>query len=144
VVEIRNPHAIRPWQHVLEPLSGYIAIAEALCRSGPEFCEAWNFGPEDDDARPVNWIVERIVSIWGNNASWYLTEGEHPHEAHYLKLDCSKAKMRLGWQPVWNLEETLSRIVTWQKAWLKGKDIKQHTLNEINEYMITRAKNGNE
>jgi len=140
-VEIRSPHAIRPWQHVLEPLSGYITIAESLYNHGPEFGEAWNFGPKDDDAKPVSWIVDKLVSIWGNNASWYLSGGKHPHEAHYLKLDCSKAKIRLNWQPVWNLEETLSRIVIWQKSWLEGQDIKQHTLNEIKEYMATRLGN---
>ncbi|NGZ18745.1 CDP-glucose 4,6-dehydratase [Vibrio aestuarianus subsp. cardii] len=142
-VEIRSPHAIRPWQHVLEPLSGYITIAEHLYEKGPDFAEGWNFGPREEDAKPVQWIVEKLVEQWGDKASWYLSDGDHPHEAHYLKLDCSKAKMRLNWQPVWNLEETLNRIVVWQKAWLKGKNIKQHTLNEIKEYMATRAGNEN-
>lgn len=138
-VEIRSPHAIRPWQHVLEPLSGYITIAEHLYENGTEYAEGWNFGPREDDAKPVQWIVENLVHQWGKGASWYLSEGEHPHEAHYLKLDCSKARMRLNWQPVWGLEETLNRIVVWQKAWLNGEDIKQHTLNEIKEYMKARA-----
>ncbi|GAB3520435.1 CDP-glucose 4,6-dehydratase [Photobacterium alginatilyticum] len=138
-VEIRSPHAVRPWQHVLEPLSGYITIAEHLYENGTDYAEGWNFGPREDDAKPVQWIVENLVHQWGSDASWYLTEGEHPHEAHYLKLDCSKAKMRLNWQPVWGLEETLNRIVVWQKAWLNGADIKQHTLNEIQEYMKARA-----
>lgn len=140
-VEIRSPHAIRPWQHVLEPLSGYITIAEHLYEQGPDFAEGWNFGPREEDAKPVQWIVEKLAEQWGDNASWHLSEGEHPHEAHYLKLDCSKAKMRLDWQPAWNLEETLSRIVIWQKAWLGGKDIKQHTIHEIKEYMIARSGN---
>lgn len=138
-VEIRSPHAIRPWQHVLEPLSGYITIAEHLYLKGTEFAEGWNFGPRDEDAQPVQWIVEKLVAEWGSQASWFLSEGNHPHEAHYLKLDCSKAKMRLNWQPVWSLEETLARIVVWQKAWLEGLDIKQHTLNEIKEYIAVRA-----
>lgn len=133
-IEIRSPHAIRPWQHVLEPLSGYLAVAEYLYEQGPDFAEGWNFGPREEDAKPVQWIVEKLVQQWGNKASWFLSEGDHPHEAHYLKLDCSKAKMRLNWQPVWHIEETLERIVTWQKAWLGGYDIKQHTLNEIKEY----------
>ena len=140
-VEIRSPHAIRPWQHVIEPLSGYITVAEHLYKQGPDFAEGWNFGPREEDARSVQWIVEKLVEQWGDEASWYLSEGEHPHEAHYLKLDCSKAKMRLNWQPVWNLEETLCRIVKWQKAWLAGADIKQHTINEIKEYMLTRTGN---
>ena len=140
-VEIRSPHAIRPWQHVLEPLSGYLTIAEHLFESGPAFAEAWNFGPNDDDAKPVQWIVDRLTTLWEDNASWYLSEGEHPHEAHYLKLDCSKAKMRLDWQPVWGLEETLNRIVDWHKAWLKSADIKAHTLSEIHEYIAARTGN---
>lgn len=138
-VEIRSPHAIRPWQHVLEPLSGYLTVAEHLYNDGPEFAEGWNFGPRDEDAQPVEWLVEKLVQQWGDDASWYLSEGEHPHEAHYLKLDCSKAKMRLNWQPIWGLEETLGRIVDWQKAWLDGKDIKQHTLSEIKLYIAARA-----
>ena len=138
-VEIRSPNAIRPWQHVLEPLSGYIEIAEHLYTFGPEFAEAWNFGPNDEDAKPVNWIVERLISIWGDGASWYLSEGAHPHEAHYLKLDCSKAKMRLQWQPVWDLNTTLEKIVNWQKAWLENKDMKQFSINEIIEYMASKA-----
>nr|WP_321278079.1 CDP-glucose 4,6-dehydratase [uncultured Vibrio sp.] len=140
-VEIRSPHAIRPWQHVLEPLSGYIAIAEHLYEKGPEFAEGWNFGPKEEDAKPVQWIVERLTKQWGDGAKWFLTDGEHPHEAHYLKLDCSKAKMRLNWQPVWNLETTLDKIVSWQKAWLNGADIKTYTINEIKEYMTARAGN---
>jgi CDP-glucose 4,6-dehydratase len=138
-VEIRNPHAIRPWQHVLEPLSGYITVAEHLFEHGPEFSEGWNFGPREDDAQPVEWIVNRLSQLWGKGASWYLSEGEHPHEAHYLKLDCSKARMKLNWQPVWGLDETLSRIVKWQKAWLEKQDIKQITIQEINDYMAAKA-----
>jgi CDP-glucose 4,6-dehydratase len=138
-VEIRSPNAIRPWQHVLEPLSGYIAIAEHLYEQGCEFAEGWNFGPRDEDAKPVEWIVDRLTSLWGEEASWHLSDGEHPHEAHYLKLDCSKAKMRLNWQPVWNLDETLSRIVNWQKAWLAGQDMKQYTIKEIQQYIAARV-----
>lgn len=139
-VEIRSPHAIRPWQHVLEPLSGYITIAELLYEHGPEFSEGWNFGPKEEDAKPVEWIVDRLSNLWGEGASWYLSEGEHPHEAHYLKLDCSKAKMRLNWQPVWSLEQTLIRIVKWQKAWLAKQDMKQYTLQEIKDYMAEKAR----
>ncbi|MEZ9291408.1 CDP-glucose 4,6-dehydratase [Vibrio lentus] len=140
-VEIRNPHAIRPWQHVLEPLSGYITIAEHLYEHGCDFAEGWNFGPKDEDAKPVEWIVNTLTSVWGDDASWFLSEGEHPHEAHYLKLDCSKAKMRLNWQPVWDLEHTLTKIVNWQKAWLDKQDMQQYTINEIKEYMTARAGN---
>lgn len=138
-VEIRSPHAIRPWQHVLEPLSGYITIAEHLYEKGPEFAEAWNFGPKEEDAKPVEWIVERLTQLWGEDAEWYLSEGEHPHEAHYLKLDCSKAKMRLNWQPVWDLNTTLDKIVNWQKAWINKEDMQKYTINEIKEYMTAKV-----
>lgn len=138
-VEIRSPNAIRPWQHVLEPLSGYIEVAEHMYQYGCEFAEAWNFGPRDEDAKTVEWIVDRLTALWEDGAGWSLSAGEHPHEAHYLKLDCSKAKMRLNWQPVWNLEETLSRIVNWQKAWLSGQDMKQYTVGEIKQYIAARS-----
>ncbi|MEZ9877376.1 CDP-glucose 4,6-dehydratase [Vibrio breoganii] len=140
-VEIRSPYAIRPWQHVLEPLSGYITIAEHLYLQGSDFAEGWNFGPKEEDAKPVEWIVERLVQLWGDDASWFLSDGEHPHEAHYLKLDCSKAKMRLNWHPVWDLNTTLEKIVGWQKAWLSKEDMKQYTINEIKEYMNARVSN---
>ncbi|PMM49039.1 CDP-glucose 4,6-dehydratase [Vibrio breoganii] len=140
-VEIRSPYAIRPWQHVLEPLSGYLTIAEYLYLQGSDFAEGWNFGPKEEDAKPVEWIVERLVQLWGDDAKWFLSEGEHPHEAHYLKLDCSKAKMRLNWQPVWDLNTTLEKIVGWQKAWLGKEDMKQYTINEIREYMNARVSN---
>ncbi|MEZ8079760.1 CDP-glucose 4,6-dehydratase [Enterovibrio norvegicus] len=138
-VEIRSPHAIRPWQHVLEPLSGYITIAQKLYEEGPEYAEGWNFGPREEDAKPVDWIVNRLTKLWGKGASWHLSEGAHPHEAHYLKLDCSKAKMRINWEPVWDLETTLAKIVAWQKAWLAKEDMRQYTINEIKEYMTARA-----
>ncbi len=138
-VEIRSPHAIRPWQHVLEPLSGYITVAEHLYNDGPEFAEGWNFGPKEEDAKPVRWIVETLTKEWGENAEWFLSDCEHPHEAHYLKLDCSKAKMRLDWQPVWDLSTTLNKIVNWQKAWINKEDMKQYTINEIKEYMTVRV-----
>jgi CDP-glucose 4,6-dehydratase len=138
-VEIRSPYAIRPWQHVLEPLSGYLTIAEKLYTDGPEFAEGWNFGPKEEDAQPVEVIVNQLTQLWGDGAEWFLSQDVHPHEAHYLKLDCSKVRMRLNWQPVWSLETTLEKIVSWQKAWLNGEDIKAYTINEIKEYMTARA-----
>lgn len=138
-VEIRSPYAIRPWQHVLEPLSGYISIAEKLYSDGPSFAEGWNFGPKEEDAQPVEIIVEHLAQLWGEGAEWFLSKEVHPHEAHYLKLDCSKARMRLNWQPAWNLETTLEKIVNWHKAWQNGEDIKSYTINETKEYMTARA-----
>ena len=133
-VVIRSPHAIRPWQHVLEPLSGYLLLAEKLYTQGVAYAEGWNFGPADEDAKPVQWIVEQLKQQWGEGASWQLDGGEHPHEAHYLKLDCSKAKMRLDWQPRWHLGHTLEMIVAWQQAWLAKKDMRSFTLKQIEQY----------
>lgn len=133
-VNIRNPHAIRPWQHVLEPLSGYLLLAQKLYEEGVGYAEGWNFGPTDEDSKPVQWIVERLTESWGEGASWVLDKGDHPHEAHYLKLDCSKAKARLNWQPRWCLDETLDRIVDWQKKYRQGADMKAVTLEQINLY----------
>lgn len=133
-VVIRSPHAIRPWQHVLEPLSGYLLLAQRLYEQGATYAEGWNFGPSDEDAKPVQWIVERLTEQWGDGASWQLDGGEHPHEAHYLKLDCSKAKMRLDWQPRWHLAHTLEMIVGWQRAWLDKQDMRSFTLKQIEQY----------
>ena len=137
-VVIRNPHATRPWQHVLEPLSGYLLLAQRLCGdSADQFAEGWNFGPHEEDARPVQWIVEHMAESWGNGASWQLDGGEHPHEANYLKLDISKAKARLGWVPNWNLATALERITAWHHAWLAGQDVQRVCLQQIAEYMQT-------
>ncbi|NMM13787.1 MAG: CDP-glucose 4,6-dehydratase [Rhodoferax sp.] len=133
-VIIRNPHATRPWQHVLEPLSGYLALAERLYTDGQTFAEGWNFGPTDDDAQPVQWIVEHMVSSWGNGASWQQDGGVHPHEANYLKLDISKAKARLGWQPRWTLQAALQASVDWHQQWLAGANMQAVTLGQINQY----------
>lgn len=137
-VNIRNPHAIRPWQHVLEPLAGYLVLAQKLYEEGAVYAEGWNFGPNDEDAKPVQWIVEKLTRSWGDGASWVVDGGEHPHEAHYLKLDCSKAKSRLDWHPRWNLEEALEAIVEWQRAYRDGKAIKSVTLEQIQQYVNAR------
>ncbi len=134
-VVIRNPHSTRPWQHVLEPLSGYLLIAERLFDRGQAYAEAWNFGPRDEDARPVGWIVERMVRDWGGGVRWRLDEGDHPHEAHYLKLDISKARSRLGWEPNWNLPLALEKISLWHRAYMKGEDMRVFTLGQINDYV---------
>ena len=133
-VVIRSPHAIRPWQHVLEPLSGYLLLAQKLYEEGIAYAEPWNFGPNDEDAQPVQWIVERLTQQWGDSASWQLDQGNHPHEAHYLKLDCSKAKMRFDWQPRWNLAHTLEMIVAWQRAYLVKENMRTVTLKQIEQF----------
>jgi CDP-glucose 4,6-dehydratase len=133
-VQIRNPHAIRPWQHVLEPLSGYLSLAERLYTHGQADAEGWNFGPRDEDARPVQWIVEHMCSIWGQGASWTLQPGDHPHEASFLKLDISKACQRLKWAPRWTLETALRHITVWHQAWLSGQDMRALCLSQIEQY----------
>jgi len=141
-VVIRNPASTRPWQHVLEPLAGYLTLAQALWERGEDCAEGWNFGPLDEDARPVQWIVERLVERWGQGARWLLDGGTHPHEAHYLKLDISKARARLAWQPRWRLGEALDRIVTWHQAWLAREDVRALCLRQIDDY--TRSPTGTE
>jgi CDP-glucose 4,6-dehydratase len=133
-VVIRNPHATRPWQHVLEPLSGYLMLAEKLHAEGAAYAEGWNFGPEDNDAKPVQWIVEHMVKRWGNDATWQLDGDNHPHEARYLKLDCSKAKARLAWYPRWTLPQALENIVTWHQAWIARDDVRALCIQQIQHY----------
>lgn len=133
-VIIRNPHAIRPWQHVLEPLSGYLTLAEHLYVHGQGFAEGWNFGPRDDDARPVQWIVEYMVNTWGNNGRWQVDCGTQPHEAGYIKLEISKAIARLGWQPRWPLVVALKKIAEWHHAYLNSADVREFTLEQIRSY----------
>ena len=133
-VLIRNPRAIRPWQHVLEPLSGYLQLAESLYAHGQLDAEGWNFGPRDEDARPVQWIVEHLCKHWGSGASWASQPGEHPHEASFLKLDISKARQRLHWTPRWPLEVALKHITEWHQAWLNGQDMRGVCLNQISQY----------
>ena len=133
-VIIRNPLSTRPWQHVLEPLSGYLVLAQELFLNGDDFAEGWNFGPKDEDCKSVSWILEKMVERWAGNASWSLDKNNNPHEAGFLKLDCSKASNRLKWNPKWNLQFTLNSIVDWHKLYSNGGDIKKQCLKEINTY----------
>ncbi len=130
---IRAPKAIRPWQHVLEALGGYLAIAERLARSEPGFAGAWNFGPSDDDTQPVEWIVERLLSAWGR-PGWDLEESPQPHEAKVLKLDCAKARSALGWRPVLGLESALEWIAQWHRHVAEGGDAREITLRQLGDY----------
>jgi CDP-glucose 4,6-dehydratase len=138
LIKIRNPHAIRPWQHVLDPLHGYLLLIEKLYSEGADFAEGWNFGANDEDTKPVQWIVERLIALSSENggakAAWKLDANPQPHEAHYLKLDCSKAKTHLGWYPRWNLEESLRNVVSWHKNWLQGKDMRNITIRQIESF----------
>lgn len=136
-VAIRNPGSLRPWQHVLEPLSGYLLLAEKLLEEGSAWAEAWNFGPRDDDARPVEWIVRRMVELWGEGASWHLDGDARPHEAGLLKLDVSKAATRLGWHPRWSLDEALEAVVVWHRAFRAGDDVRAVCLDQIRRFTAT-------
>jgi CDP-glucose 4,6-dehydratase len=133
-VKIRSPYAIRPWQHVLEPLTGYLTLCENLYKEGPAFAEGWNFGADDRDAQNVNWIISKICELWGDHAAYEIDKAPQPHEATYLKLDCSKAKARLNWYPAWTIEKTLESIVEWTKAYLENKNMHQVCVNQIQDY----------
>lgn len=133
-VKIRNPKAIRPWQHVLEPLWGYLRLAEELYLGRTAAATSWNFGPTDDDAWPVGRIADKLVSAWGKNAVWELDGSPSVHEAHYLKLDSSKARTQLGWHSQLHLETALDWVVDWYQACQAGKDMKSHTLQQIAAY----------
>lgn len=130
-VVIREPESIRPWQHVLEPLSGYLLLAEKLYEEGVAYAEGWNFGSADEDAQPVLWLVKYFTQLWGDGAGWEVDKSSQPHEAHRLRLDCSKAMSRLAWQPRWHLAHTLEMIVAWQRAWLAKQDMRRFTLEQI-------------
>ncbi len=133
-VLIRSPFAIRPWQHVLEPLSGYLTLAAKLYSEGVKYASAWNFGPNDEDAKNVEWITNKICQLWKDNASYEIDSNIHPHEANYLKLDCSKAKSILNWYPVWNIETTLLKIVEWNKGYKNEQDPYSLCLNQIKDF----------
>jgi len=130
-VAIRSPQATRPWQHVLEPLAGYLRLAEKLCGDPAGYAGAWNFGPKEDDVRPVLWIVERLAARWGAGAAWRADDAQQPHEAGCLTLDSAKARSRLRWQPQLRLEQALDWIVDWHKARRGGEDMRTFTLGQI-------------
>ena len=133
LITVRSPLAKRPWQHVLEPLSGYLMLAEKLFIEGKGFAEAWNFGPEDDDARSVQWIVDYLCAQLPNVA-WQCDALQQPHEANTLKLDSSKAKAQLNWRPRWNLQTALGKTLSWHKSWKQGSDMAAFSAQQIQEY----------
>lgn len=138
---VRNPDAIRPWQHVLNPLSGYLMLAQALW-SSREHADAWNFGPDEGDARPVRWMIDRLGEAWGESIAWRQEDGETPHEAQYLKLDSAKAKARLGWSPTWSLDDALTSIAAWYRTERSGGDLRGHALDQIGAFQAGRPPPG--
>ncbi len=136
-VFIRNPHAIRPWQHVLEPLQGYLMLCQKLYEEGPSFSESFNFGPNEKDVKNVEWIARDLVETWGEGASYEVSVNDSSlHEAHFLKLDCTKARKELGWQPKWDIHVALDKITTWHRAYLNGEDMYHFSLEDIKKYSL--------
>lgn len=133
-IPVRNPLAVRPWQHVLEPLAGYLELARRLYLDGASFASAWNFGPPMDSARPVSWIVDYMLSRWEGNEGWVSSDGGSLHEAHYLRLDCSKAIAELDWHPVLSLEAALDLVIEWHQARRRNQTMYDFTVNQIREY----------
>lgn len=131
---LRNPGAVRPWQHVLEPLTGYLLLARKLWEDGESYSSAWNFGPENSNAQSVEWVVRRFCEGWGEQASYEVDGREHPHEAHYLKLDISKAMSSLGWRPRWDLQSAIASVVDWTRCYRDGGDVREATLRQIAKY----------
>jgi CDP-glucose 4,6-dehydratase len=133
-IPIRNPSAVRPWQHVLNPLAGYLALAGALW-ADPALAGGWNFGPAAEDVRPVGWIADRLTELWPDELRWELDPGPHPREAGYLALDSTKARERLGWSPVWDLDRALTSIADWYLALRSGANMRAVTVGQAEAFL---------
>ena len=133
-VRIRNPSAVRPWQHVLVPLHGYLLLAEKLWHEGEKSAGGWNFGPADQDTQPVSWIAQRLTHYWGQDAGWERDGDQHPHEAHHLMLDSSKARALLAWQPKLHLDTALKWVVEWYQAYHAGQNMRDFTRQQIVQF----------
>ena len=133
-VRVRRPNAVRPWQHVIEPLSGYLQLAERLVAEPAEFAEGWNFGPEHADARSVSWIVDHVTRQWGEGITWGVEPGRHPHETTFLSLDITKARARLDWCPRLDLATALDWTVHWYREHARGADMRAVTLDQLHAY----------
>jgi CDP-glucose 4,6-dehydratase len=138
-VPIRSPQAVRPWQHVLNPLSGYLELAQRLA-NGEDVRGAWNFGPDPGDVQTVGWLVERLTELWPGDLSWEIDPGPHPHEAGHLALDSTKARTQLGWQPGWNLAQALEAIVEWYAVFLDNREVRTVTLDQIERFSTLSAR----
>lgn len=131
---IRYPHALRPWQHVLEPLQGYLQLAESLCLDPKKYAEAWNFGPDEKDVKSVGWVVARAQQLWNKDLGNKYEPNQKLHEASLLKLDSSKAKSSLDWEPRWDLETALVKTMDWYRAYIEDEDMYKITHAQIEEY----------
>lgn len=139
-IVVRNPNSIRPWQHVLEPLNGYMLLAQKLFENGENYSEGWNFGPKDNDVKNVGWIVNQICKLWGENASYsIIPDSKDLHEATFLKLDCSKAMSMLSWYPRWSTSYALEKTISWVKEYSRNNDMRSFTLAQIHEYNNDKA-----
>ena len=134
LITIRNPESIRPWQFVLEPLDGYLTLAEQLHANGNEYAESWNFGPNESDAQTVDWIVKKLSALWGSEVSCKVLPQSHPYESKYLKLDCSKAHQKLQWKPKLNLNTTLEWVIEWYRGYCNNSNLKELTEKQIKTY----------
>jgi CDP-glucose 4,6-dehydratase len=138
-LRLRNPHAVRPWQHVLDPVLGYLRLAQLLFTRGQEFAEGWNFGPNAASEVTVGAVVDGLTRLWGDGARWEQDGGKHPHEASYLRLDCAKARARLGWQPALALDDALSFSVDWYRQLGRGADMREVSLSQIDRVLNRSA-----
>lgn len=134
IIKIRNPNSIRPWQYVLDPLNGYLILVEKLWSSGSEFSEGWNFGPEENNEKPVKWIVEKLTKQWSKDIKWDIDNNINLHEENYLRLNCIKANSRLGWMPKLNLEQGLEWIIEWYRQYKKNNNMKDITEQQIEKF----------
>jgi CDP-glucose 4,6-dehydratase len=141
-LRLRSPTATRPWQHVLDPIEGYLLLARHLAEQGPEFGGPWNFGPLERDVRTVEEVVRRLCSAWGGGISFEVDRGPHPHESRTLKLDCAKARELLGWRPAWGLEEALGETVAWTRGWHEGRDPRELCLAQIARHAAVASRPG--
>jgi len=139
-VVIRNPDAVRPWQHVLEPIGGYLLLAQRLCTHGDEYAGGWNFGPDLADALPVRRMVDRLAALWGEGARWVPDAGAHPYEAPALRLDCDKSRSRLGWRPRLDVEKALRWVVDWHVRLRDGEEARALCLEQIGAFMDTESR----
>jgi CDP-glucose 4,6-dehydratase len=139
-IRVRNPKAVRPWQYVLDPLNGYLMLAQMLYENGQKYAQAWNFGPDDKDAKTVEWLVKTLCSRWGKGASYAIDKGKHPHETRLLTLNSSKARTTLKWKPKADIESSLDNIISWTQAYKKKMDMRKVSLDQISDFMKGKTK----